>query len=215
MGFTEKAMQKSQYSLIGFGGKRIEALGKIELNVTFDEGATQKTEAITFDVVDINYTYNAIFGCNTLVKFVAVIHQPYLCMKLPSAGGVVTIFGNQEEARRCEDNASSANKTVHAIETLEEDTKAVTIEDTQSTQKSEGVSPAEHTKKVPLCENIPDRMVTIGKGLEEAEEARLIQFLRNNQDVFAWSSSDLRGVSRGFIEHTLKVNPKAKPVKQS
>ena len=57
-------------------------------------------------------------------------------------------------------------------------------------------------------------MVVIGKGLEEAEEARLIQFLRNNQDVFAWSSSDLRGVSRAVIEHTLKVNPKAKPVKQ-
>ena len=58
-------------------------------------------------------------------------------------------------------------------------------------------------------------MVIIGKGLEEAEEARLIQFLRNNQDVFAWSSSDLRGVSRAVIEHTLKVNLKAKPVKQA
>jgi len=48
MGFTEKALQKSQYPLIGFGGKRTEALGKIELNVTFGEGATQRTEAITF-----------------------------------------------------------------------------------------------------------------------------------------------------------------------
>ena len=35
MGFTEIALHKSQYPLIGFGGKRIEALGKIELNVTF------------------------------------------------------------------------------------------------------------------------------------------------------------------------------------
>jgi len=57
-------------------------------------------------------------------------------------------------------------------------------------------------------------MVIIGKELEEHEEARLIQFLRNNQDVFAWSSSDLRGVSREVIEHTLTLNPKPKPVKQ-
>jgi len=57
-------------------------------------------------------------------------------------------------------------------------------------------------------------MVTIGKGLEEAEEARLIQLPRNNQDVFAWSSSDLRGVSQDVIEHTLEVDPKATPVKQ-
>ena len=65
MGFTEKALQKSQYPLIGFRGKRIEALGKIELNVTFGEGVTQRTEAITFDVVDINYPYNAIFDRNS------------------------------------------------------------------------------------------------------------------------------------------------------
>jgi len=98
MGFTEKALQKSQFPLIGFGGKRIEALGKTELNVTFGEGANQRTDAITFDVVDISYPYNAIFGRNTLMKFAAVIHQPYLCMKMPSAGGGVTVYGNQEEA---------------------------------------------------------------------------------------------------------------------
>ena len=53
-------------------------------------------------------------------------------MKLPTAGGVVTVFGNQEEARRCEDNASLVNKNVHAIETPEpEDTKAAASEESQ------------------------------------------------------------------------------------
>ena len=46
--------------------------------------------------------------------------------------------------------------------------------------KSEGVMPGEHMKKVPLCEDVPDRIVNIGKGLDDTEEARLIQFLRNN-----------------------------------
>jgi hypothetical protein len=53
-----------------------------------------------------------------------------------------------------------------------------------------GVKLAEHTKKVPLCDDIPGRIVIPGKGLEQAEEERLIQFLRNNQDVFAWSLAD-------------------------
>ena len=74
--------------------------------MTFDEGNTQSTELITFDVVDITYPYNAIFGRNTIIKFAVVIHQAYLCMKMPTAGGVITILGNQEEARRCEDNAA-------------------------------------------------------------------------------------------------------------
>ena len=133
-------------------------------------------------------------------------------MKLPTARGVVTVFGNQEEARRCEDNTSSPTKNVHAIEATElEDTKAAAVDESQ---ELEGVSPAEHTKKVLLCEDVPDRIVTIGKGLEEAEEARLIQLPRNNQDVFAWSSADLRGVSRDVMEHSLNIDPKAEPKKQ-
>ena len=180
------------------------------MNVTFDDDNTQRTKAITIDVVEINYPYNAIFGRNTLVKFAAVIHQPYLYMKLPIAGRVITVFGNWEEARRCEDNMSYANRNVHAIEVPgAENTEVANGE----TQELGGVSLAEHTKKVPLCEDVPDQMVTIGRGLEEAEEARLIQFLRNNQDVFAWSSSDLWGISHDVMEHTLKVYPKARPVK--
>jgi hypothetical protein len=149
MGFTEKNLHKTQYLLIGFGGKRIEALGKIELNVTFGEGNTQRTELITFDVVDIAYPYNAIFGRNNIIKFAAVINQAYLCMKIPIARGVITILSNQEEARRCEDNAACAMKNVHAIEVdnndeEEEEQKQPSFEK----DDKEGVMPAEHTKKV-------------------------------------------------------------------
>jgi len=96
-------------------------------------------------------------------------------MKLPTAGGVITVFGDQEEARKCKDNTSYANKNVHAFEAPEsEDTEGGVDEEPQ---EPEGVSPAEHTNKVSLCEDVPDRMVIIGKGLKEAEESRLVQFL--------------------------------------
>ena len=59
-------------------------------------------------------------------------------MKIPSTGGVVTVYGNQEEARRCEDNAYSTNKTMHAIEASEEDTKTFVAEDMQRDHKMKG-----------------------------------------------------------------------------
>ena len=183
--------------------------------MTFGEGNTQRTEIITFDVVDIAYPYNAIFGRNSIIKFAAVINQTFLCMKIPTAGGFITILGNQEEARRCEDNAVCAMKNVHAIEAVnndDEDEKAKPLNSEQ--HDKDGVMPAEHTKKVLLYEDVSDRTITIGRALEEAEESRLIQFLRNNQDVFAWSSSDLRGVNREVIEHELKVDLKVKSRKQ-
>ena len=143
--------------------------------MTFDEGNTQRTGLITFDVVDIAYPYNAIFGHNSIIKFAAVINQAFLCMKIPTAGGVITILGNQEEARRCEDNAACAMKNVHAIEANNndgEDEEAKPL--SPEKHDKDGVMPAEHTKKVLLCEDVPDRTVIIGRGLEEAEESRLI-----------------------------------------
>ena len=102
------------------------------------------------------------------------------------------ILGNQEEARRCEDNAACDMKNVDAIEGVDNDAEEGEAKPLSSERHDkEGVTPAEHTKKVLLCEDVPDRTVTISRGLEEAKESRLIQFLRNNQDVFAWSSSDL------------------------
>ena len=84
-------------------------------------------------------------------------------------------------------------KNVHAIEATdaEEEGEELKFSKFEQAHRAEGVMPGEHTKKVPFCEDVPDRTVTIGRGLDEAEEARLIKFLRNNQDVFAWSSSDL------------------------
>ena len=42
----------------------------------------------------------------------------------------------------------------------------------------------------------------------------LIQFLRENWDIFAWKPSDMSGVPKGLAEHRLRVDPKAKPVKE-
>jgi len=61
--------------------------------------------------------------------------------------------------------------------------------------------------------HLPDKMVTNNATLEPEEEKELLELLRKNQDVFAWSASDLRGVSRDIIEHRLDINPNVKPKK--
>jgi hypothetical protein len=98
MGFKKEDLKKVEHPLYGFGNKRIEALGNIDVNVTFGQDATTRTEVITFNVVDFVYSYNAIFGRNTINKFTAVIHQGYLLMKIPTAVGVISVYGSQEEA---------------------------------------------------------------------------------------------------------------------
>ena len=57
---------------------------------------------------------------------------------------------------------------MHTIEAVdaeenEEETKPSKFE---QAHRAEGVMPAEHTKKVPLCEDVPDHTVIISKGLD-------------------------------------------------
>jgi hypothetical protein len=51
-----------------------------------------------FDIVDMEYPYNAIIGRGTLNAFEAILHPAYLCMKIPSDQGPIAIHGSQEAA---------------------------------------------------------------------------------------------------------------------
>ena len=102
MNIDRNLLQPAEIPLIGFGGKRVEALGKISLPVSFGDTSNPRTEHITFDVVEMNYPYLAIFGRGLINKFEAVVHQLYLCMKMPASRGIITIRGNQQLARDIE-----------------------------------------------------------------------------------------------------------------
>jgi hypothetical protein len=68
--------------------------------------------------------------------------------------------------------------------------------------------------RVALDPRVPGRTVCIGAEMSPEEQAKLLQFLDKNSDVFVWSTSDLIGVSREVIEHKLQVNPNVKPRKK-
>ena len=43
---------------------------------------------------------------------------------------------------------------------------------------------------------------------------KLVQFLKKNLDVFAWSYEDMLGISPKVIQHKLNMDSKRKPVQQ-
>mgnify|MGYP003730194399 CR=1 FL=1 len=96
--FEEKDLRPSSSPLCGFGGRTIDAMGKALLTVCFEQGHKTRTEDIIFDIVEINYPYNAIIGRATLNAFEAVLHSAYLAMKIPSIFEVIIVYGNQEAA---------------------------------------------------------------------------------------------------------------------
>jgi hypothetical protein len=72
-------------------------------------------EYITFDVVDMAYPYNAIFGRGLLNTFEAALHSAYLCLKVPATFGVITVFNSQREARNIEKGFTLGHKNVQFL----------------------------------------------------------------------------------------------------
>ena len=60
----------------------------------------------------------------------------------------------------------------------------------------------------------PKRFFQVGSELSPQEKKMLIDFLRENVDVFAWDAYEAPGVDLDFICHHLNVNPSVTPKKQ-
>jgi hypothetical protein len=70
------------------------------MSITFGYVHNARTEQVVFDIVYMEYPYNAIIGRGTLNAFEAILHPAYLCMKIPSDQGPIAVHGSKEAARR-------------------------------------------------------------------------------------------------------------------
>jgi hypothetical protein len=116
MVYDEKHLREPTKSLYGFDRKRIEPVGVITLPVSFGTPKNPLTEYITFDVVNILYPYNAIFGRGHLNTFEATLHSGYLCLKIPSTFRVISIFGSQQDSRNIEKGFTPGYKNVYFLQ---------------------------------------------------------------------------------------------------
>jgi hypothetical protein len=201
----EDKIHDATHPLCGFEGRQIVALGKIKLSVTFGYVHNTRTEQVVFDIVDMEYPYNAIISRGTLNAFEAILHPACLCMKIPSEQGPIAIHGSQEAAKRAEGSWTDS-KAIHNIDEAEACQ--------QYKHKREKAASVDQPKPMLLCEDIVDQKVLLGSQLSGEQEKTLLRFLFNNKDVFVWTANDLCGVNRDVIEHSLNVDPSFRPRKQ-
>ena len=71
----------------------------------------------------------------------------------------------------------------------------------------------EDLEKVPVGIDL-ERFFQVSSELPPQEKALLIDFLRENVDVFAWDAYEAPGIDSSFICHHLNINPSATPKKQ-
>jgi hypothetical protein len=225
LGIKENMLEPSKTTFHGIvPGLSCAPMGKIRIDVMFGNRDNCRVENLMFEVVDLDSPYHALMGRPALAKFMASTHVAYLKMKMPGPRGVITIIGDYKRSMACATAGSNLAETLIIAEEKKRLKRAVEIAETVvagkplsgMTNPNGGTSfqVAKDVKKVALDELFSERHALIDAGLDPKYESELISFLRENRDIFAWSTSDLQGVPRELAEHALHVRPDAKPVKQ-
>ena len=180
--------------LVNFSGDRVYPKGIVTLTVTVGAYLRQLTHQLDFLVVECPLSYNVIIKRPTLNCWKAAMSTYCLKVKFSTENGVGEVKEDQVLARECY-QAVLAAKENHTwmIEEKEEDK-------------------VEALKIVELVEGETVRTTRIGMALSFEMRARLVQFFKENLDVFALSHKDMPGISPGVIQHRLNMNLEMKLV---
>ncbi|XP_057739852.1 uncharacterized protein LOC130956943 [Arachis stenosperma] len=208
-------MQTYSGDLVGFSGERVPVLGSVWLQTTLGEQPLTKTQDIQYLVVDCFSPYNLILGRPFLNRFAAIVSTFHLCIKFPVQDNIIaTVHGDLYEARQCYNSSlkpikRSTQARVHSIQPgrplLNELDPRADFEDRPT--------PNEELEKVILKED-PTKFTFIGTSITGEERQNIINCLRQNADLFAWTSGDMPGIDPAVITHKLQINPTARPVCQ-
>ncbi|XP_075665312.1 uncharacterized protein LOC142634972 [Castanea sativa] len=182
--------------LVSFSGDRVYPKGIVTLKVTIGAYPKQQTHHLDFLVVDCPSSYNVIIGRPTLNRWKEATSSYCLKVKFPTEDGVGEVKGDQVLARECYQAvlATGENHT-WTIEEGKEDK----VEDLETVELVEGESA---------------KVARIGTTLSLEMKNRLVQFLKENLDVFAWSHEDMPDIPRQVIQHELNIDPEKKPIQQ-
>ena len=67
-------------------------------------------------------------------------------------------------------------------------------------------------EEVNLIDGDTTKVTNVGTGFTPTLKSRIVEFLKQNLDVFAWTHEDMIGIDNEVIEHKLNVDPTKKPV---
>ena len=197
MGINRDRIKPFGPPLVGFGGEYVYLEEIISLPLTVGNAPKVSTVMVDFLVVDRPFAYNAIISRPGLNKLRATTSTYHLMMKFPTEEGVGEVKGDQLVAKRC--------YNISMKKVLNPTTLTVA-----SVSKAKG-EPAELLEDVVVREG---KVLQIGTYLIQEIREGLVDFLRRNMEVFAWSHEDMPGISPEEIVHVLNMDPNMKPVKQ-
>jgi len=227
---AEAEMMSYDDHVVGLSGQRVGTKGYIELYTTFGEGKNTRTIKIRYLVIDANTFYNILLGRPSINRLMAIVSTPHLAMKFPlRTEDILTVHVDQKEARECYVESLR-------VEPLRADTSplkmrkssrkdcspkkdrsrkvepTVALVDLDPRATEDRLEAKEELRRVPLLDE--EHSTAVRTALATVEAEILHAALKKNIDMFAWTPTDMPGVSPDAITHWLSIFKEARPISQ-
>jgi hypothetical protein len=175
LGIKEKQLQPSRTVFHGIvPGLSSAPIGKINIDVLFDDKAHFRREPIWFEMVDLESPYHALLGWPMMAKFMMVPHYAYLKMKMSGPKGIITIAGDYKKSLEC---AADGSRLAESLVITEEKClleRAVAMageqpavpSDPKAAEGEASFQPAKDTKKIILDPAHPQQFAVMGSNLD-------------------------------------------------
>ncbi|GKV28120.1 hypothetical protein SLEP1_g37206 [Rubroshorea leprosula] len=215
--------KKYEELIYGFNNQPVLVEGVITLPIYVSLEQRFRMASVSFLVIKMESTFNVILGKATLCELKAVISQPHLCIKFPTPQGVGVFKGNQKMARACYQDifkkvelaaTPRGSSKSHRLTQFGQQTMSISDIEHRPKGVEQNAEPVEPVETVPLNPDILERTVKVGTKLTTEERAELLEFLKVNQDMFAWITDEMPGIPVEFAVHMLSTDPTRRPVVQ-
>ncbi|GKV46622.1 hypothetical protein SLEP1_g53596 [Rubroshorea leprosula] len=217
LGLDPALLQRYDSPIYGFNNQPIQVEGVLTFNVAFGSGRTYVTPSVRF-LVKMASSFNIVIGRPTLTEIRVVASQSHLCMKFPTPMGIATLRGNQEVAGHCyitsvtmpqkgkDQTPEARSQKPEAIPQRVPDNQqvmGVEIVDNRPEDETRATS-VKDVEEVHIDDKDPSSKTQIGTRFSLKERTELIAFLRANNDVFAWTSTDMPGIPTSVIKEEVE-----------
>ncbi|GAU43460.1 hypothetical protein TSUD_140980 [Trifolium subterraneum] len=207
--------------LRGFHGSTTKPWGYVDLIVTFGENKAMKSVKVKFLVVDCPSLYSCIIGRPTLAELRTIngdIEAAWRCFEAASKNlnSVVTPKKKKEEAKLSGVNSINTEDAVEldartSKKERKQEKKAMK-DDLLIKENYRPILDGEF-ELVSLGED-PTKGIKIGADLPDLVKRQLKACLRENDELFAWSATEMPGIDPEVACHQLTINPRASAVVQ-
>ncbi|KAG8037957.1 hypothetical protein GUJ93_ZPchr0026g29123 [Zizania palustris] len=132
---------------------------------------------------------------------------------MPTQGGVLTVSGDQAVVRRAEYGHGPPLDPWQVNGVLKHSEEASGSSD-PSKAPSLKPSPEGDVITKMILKDGKEYPIQFSKGLPSEISTSLEELVKENLDIFAWTDEDIPVVDWSIIDHSLLINPKARPVRQ-